>query len=155
VKPPRNRWLIAGGCLSAAAALLHLAVIVGGPDWYRFFGAGEGFAVAAERGRWTPHLVAAGIAVLLSLWAAYAFSGAGLIRRLPLLRTALVTISAIYLARGLVILYPAGLARPDLSPRFMLWSSLIVLVYGIVHALGTWRAWPHLSRRKDVHALGS
>lgn len=38
----RDKWLIAGGLLSAAAALLHIAVIVGGPDWYRFFGAGEG-----------------------------------------------------------------------------------------------------------------
>ena len=36
-----NPWLVAGGILSALAALLHLAVIVGGPVWYRFFGAGE------------------------------------------------------------------------------------------------------------------
>jgi hypothetical protein len=36
--------------LSAAAALLHIAVIVGGAEWYRFFGAGEGMARLAERG---------------------------------------------------------------------------------------------------------
>jgi hypothetical protein len=152
---PRNPWLVAGGCLSLCAAALHVAVIFGGPDWYRFFGAGEGFAVAAERGRWTPHLFALGIAAVLAIWAAYAFAGAALIRRLPLMRTALVAISAIYLLRGAMLFMPASFNRPDLSPAFMFWSSLIVLVYGIVHAVGTWRAWPFLSRRKTAYALGS
>jgi hypothetical protein len=152
---PRNAWLFAGGCLSLAAAALHLAIIAGGPDWYRFFGAPEAFARAAEHGRWAPHLWALAIAALLSTCAAYAFAGAGLIRRLPLMRAALVAISGAYLLRALAGLWPPLLARPDLSPRFMLWSSLIVLAFGVVHALGTWRAWPHLSRRKTAHALGS
>lgn len=148
---PRNGWLLAGGWLSGAAALLHLACIAGGPDWYRFFGAGEEIARAAERGSWTPALMTAGIAAILSLWAAYAFAGAGVIRRLPLMRTALVLISAIYLARGLLVLHPPAFNRPDLSPAFMLWSSLIVLVVGLAYAIGTWRAWRVLSRsRRDV-----
>ena len=150
-----NPWLICGGCLSLAAAAAHVACIFGGPDWYRFFGAGEPIAQAAERGSWIPPLMTLGIAVVLAVWAAYAFAGAGLIRRLPLMRTALVLISAIYLARGLLIFSPSSFNRPDLSPDFMFWSSLIVLVYGIVHAVGTWRAWGYLSRREVSHALGS
>jgi hypothetical protein len=151
---PRNPWLVAGGWLSIAAALLHLACIPGGPDWYRFFGAGEPIARAAERGMWTPHLIAAAIAALLGVAAAYAFSGAGMIRRLPLLRTGLVVISIVYLLRGLVVLAPSAMSRPDLSAQFMLWSSLIVLVFGVVHAVGTWRMWPLLSRRSlDHHAV--
>ena len=78
-----------------------------------------------------------------------------MIRRLPLMRTALVAISAVYLARGLLVLYPPAFGRDDLSWNFMLWSSLIVLVYGIVYAVGTMRAWPSLSGRKSVNALGS
>ncbi len=152
---PRNPWLIAGGWLSVAAALLHVACIFGGADWYRFFGAGEGLARAAGRGEWTPHLMALGIAALLAIWAAYAFAGAGLIRRLPLMRTALVAISLVYLLRGAMIVMPALMNRPDLPVAFMFWSSLIVLVYGIVYAVGTWRAWPSLSGRKSVNALGS
>ena len=146
----RNPWLIAAGALSAAAALLHLAVIAGGPDWYRFFGAGERMARAAERGSATPALFTVAIAGVLALWAAYAFAGAGLIRRLPLLRTGLVAISGIYLARGLFVLSPSAFGRPDLSPGFMLWSSLIVLAFGLAYAIGTWRAWPQLSKRKDA-----
>ena len=142
----RNGWLVAGGMLSASASLLHLATIVGGPSWYRYFGAGEQVARMAEQGRWTPALMAAAIAAMLAIAAAYAFSGAGLIQRLPLLRTALVAIVVVYMARGLVVLWPSALARPDLSANFLFWSSLIVLMFGLVHSIGTWQAWSTLSQ---------
>jgi hypothetical protein len=141
----RNKWLIAGGGLSAAAAALHVGVILGGPSWYRFFGAGEEMARMAERGSARPALIAAFIAAMLAVWAAYAFAGAGLIRRLPLMRTALVLIAAVYLLRGLVLL-PLLVLKPAQIDSFTLWSSLIVLVYGICYGVGTWRAWPELSR---------
>ncbi|HEX8217283.1 MAG TPA: hypothetical protein VF577_07445 [Allosphingosinicella sp.] len=140
----REPWLIAGGLLSAAAAILHLAVIVGGPDWYRFVGAGEEMAQAAERGSPAPALITVGIATVLAIWAAYAFAGAGLIRRLPLMRVALVVISAIYLIRGLVLV--PLIARGATVDAFTLWSSLIVLVYGTAYAIGTYRVWPALGR---------
>lgn len=141
---PRNPWLVAGGALTAAASILHLVIIVGGPDWYRFFGAGEGMARMAEQERLEPTLITLGIAAVLAVWAAYAFAGAGLIRRLPLIRTALVAISMIYLLRGL-ILVPLVAFSPELIDAFTLWSSLIVLAYGLLYALGTMRAWPALS----------
>jgi len=149
----RNKWLIAGGILSAAAAILHVATIVGGPAWYRFFGAGEDMARAAEQGSLTPALVTAAIAGVLLAWALYAFSGAGIIRRLPLLRTALVLISAIYLVRAFVLL-PLLILRPDRADTFAIVSSLIVLAYGLAYAIGTWSAWPQLSepRGKDIRA---
>ena len=148
--PPRasSPWLVAGGLLSAAAALLHLGVILGGPDWYRFFGAGEQMARMAERGSVTPTLITLGIAAILSIWAAYAFAAAGLIPRLPLIRTALVAISAIYLLRGLFLI-PALAAGPERMNAFAVWSSAIVLVYGLCYAVGTWRAWPSLSQRRQ------
>ena len=125
------------------AAILHLAVIIGGPDWYRFFGAGEDMARAAEGGLWMPALLTTGIASILAIWSAYAFSGAGRIARLPLLRTGLVLISAIYMVRGLVII-PLHLWKPEATDSFSIWSSLIVLVYGIAYTAGTWLAWPAL-----------
>jgi hypothetical protein len=139
-----NPWLVAAGTLSAAAALLHLAVIAGGADWYRFFGAGEEMARMAERGSARPAIVTLAIALVLALWSAYAFAGAGLIRRLPLIRTALVVITAIFLMRGLVPV-PLLIAGHPALDAFTLWSSLIVLVYGLAYGIGTWRAWPALS----------
>ena len=138
--------LIAGGVLSAAAAALHLGAIIGGAEWYRFFGAGEGIAGAAERGSIVAALMALGIATILAVWAAYAFAGAGLIPRPPLIRTGLVLITAVYLVRGLSLL-PLWVLKPQLVGPFEVWSSLIVLVYGATYAIGTWRAGPSLSRR--------
>jgi len=147
-----NPWLVAGGAFSAGAAVLHLLIIVGGPGWYRLFGAGELLARAAERGSPVPAFWAAAIAGVLAIWAAYAWAGAGLIPRLPLMRAALAAITAVYLLRGLV-LAPAlaawlgGAERVGRwSPAFMVWSSLIVLGIGLLYAVGTWRAWPALSR---------
>jgi len=147
----RNKWLAVGGSLSALAALLHVAVVVGGPDWYRFFGAGEAMDREAERGSLYPASVTLAIAAVLGIWSAYAFAGAGLLRRLPLMRRALVAITAVYLLRGLA-LFPALILRPDLVDSFALWSSLIVLAYGAAYAVGTWKAWPALSARREAAA---
>ncbi len=142
---PGSPWLITGACLSILAALAHLACIVGGPEWYRFFGAGEAMARAAGRGEWTPTLVTLGIAAMLFIWGAYALSAAGVLPRLPLLRTGLVVIAAIYLLRGLAFV-PVNLVTRQYSDGFAVISSLIVLIYGVVYAIGTAKAWEHLAR---------
>jgi hypothetical protein len=144
VNNAREPWLIAAALLSAAAAVLHLAAIAGGPGWYRFLGAGERMARLAEVGSPRPTLITLAIAAVLATWSAYALAGAGLIPRLPLMRTALVTITAIYLLRGLVLLPALAMNGGKVGP-FLWWSSLIVLVYGVTYAVGTLRAWPTLA----------
>ena len=142
-----NVWLLAVGIGSALAALLHLAVILGGADWYRWLGAGEPMARAAARGALFPALITVAIASVCAVWALYAFAGAGLLRRLPLMRLVLVLISLGLLGRGLAILAPEAW-RPDLTYTFKLWSSLAVLALAACFALGTWQAWPSLSAPK-------
>jgi len=41
-------------------------------------------------------------------------------------------------------LLPLFVWKRQLVDSFILWSSLIVLVYGGVYAIGTWLAWPQL-----------
>ena len=141
---PFNYWLFAGGVLSGIASLMHIAIIIGGPDWYRFFGAAEGMALAAERGAIYPAFVTLGIAMVLAVWALCGFAGAGLVKGVPFLRPALVAISTIYLVRALAPI-PMLMVVPDKLNAFAIWSSLIVLIYGIAYAVGTWKAWPNLS----------
>ena len=141
---PGSTWLIVGGWLSVLAALLHIACIFGGPDWYRFFGAGEAMARAVARGELWPTLITLAIGAVLLVWAAYAFSGAGSLPRLPLLRTGLIVITAIYLLRAFLFV-PLHFWRPQHSDSFAIWSSLIVLAYGAVYAVGIFKAWPHLA----------
>lgn len=144
--PSPNRFLLAGAAASAAAALVHFGCIVFGASWYRFLGAGEGMARMAERGERHPTLMAAGIGTVLLVWALYAVSGAGVVRRLPLLRTALCAITVIYLLRGIafVVLQPLF---PGNSLTFWLVSSGICLAIGIVHAIGLRQRWRELSAR--------
>ena len=136
-----NPWLLAGGAGSAVASLLHFACIAVGAPMYRWMGAGEAMARMAARGEWTPHLLTFGIALVLAIWAAYGWSAAGLIGRLPLCRPALVAIAAVYLLRGAVLFAPGLLRRPDLSDAFLCWSSLAALVLGSCYAIGAWRGW--------------
>ncbi|MBT1065509.1 hypothetical protein KJY73_18120 [Bowmanella sp. Y26] len=145
-----NGLLIAAGGASLIAAITHLAVIAGGPDWYRFFGAGEQMAQMAEQGSLYPALLTLAISAVLGIWGAYALSAARLIRRLPLLRTAMCLISFVYLFRGLYGLFIVAVNDYKFfeqvleRPVFMLVSSLICLAIGGLYSIGLARQWPYL-----------
>ena len=142
-----NPFLLASAALSAIAALLHVGCIIFGPSWYRFFGAGERLAQLAAAGSAVPTVMTAGIAAVLSLWAAYALSGAGVIARLPLIRVALCAIAGIYLVRGAAGLVFAAVAPGERSVAFWVWSSLICLGIGALYLVGTRQVWAALYRR--------
>src|SRR5918997_3450952 len=139
----RNTFLIIGAALSALAALVHVGCILFGASWYRFFGAGEKVARMAAAGHWYPTVLTSIIVAILSGWSLYALSGAGVIRRLPLVRLALCIITSIYLLRA-VAFAPFHPYCPGNSSAFWLWSSAICLVIGLVHLVGLWQAWPRL-----------
>jgi hypothetical protein len=143
MKTRYNSWLIFGATLSSIAALLHVAIIFGGGPWYRFFGAGEEMALASEAGNIYPTAVTAFIAIVLALWAAYALSGAGVFPRLPLLKWGLIVITAVYLLRGLAIV-PLFFFAPEQATSFLVWSSIICIVYGAAHFVGTSQVWGRL-----------
>lgn len=146
-----DRLLLSGGLITGAASLLHLAIILGGPDWYRFFGAGEDMARLAARGSIYPVVVTAGIAAILGVWTLYALSGAGVIRRLPLLRLALPLIAAVYLARGVlgvpVVLFVEDPYTNELRAKmtFMVVSSAICVFLGLCYAAGAATVWKRSS----------
>lgn len=143
-----NIPLTIAAMLSLGAAFLHLAIILGGPQWYRFFGAGEEMALMAERGSIEPTIITISIASILTIWGLYALSGVGLIRRLPLLKIALCVISGIYLLRGIAgLTLPFFISHPVLaqnSQLFWLVSSLICSCFAIFYILGVCKAWREL-----------
>lgn len=139
----KNRLLAIAGVLSSIASLLHIAIIIGGPDWYRFFGAGEGMAQLAENGSTYPMTVTAIIAIILALWALYAFSGAGVIGQLPYLKPILTIISVIFIMRGVLgipmVMYLDHPYAIELKERmtFMIISSAISLGLGLFYLIGS------------------
>lgn len=86
--------LLLAGVSTGLAALAHLACIALGAPAFRFMGAGERTARAAEAGRMGPVLITLGIAAVLAIWAAYALSAGRHIAPLPLSRPALAAISS-------------------------------------------------------------
>jgi len=139
-----NKPLMLGAFFSAVAALAHLGCILFGSDWYRFFGAGEQMAMMAEAGESYPTIVTSILVLVLSIWSIYGLSGARLIIKLPLLRTALVLISSIYVLRGVVfvVLIPMF---PENSITFWFVSSAICLSIGMLYSVGTYQSWSKLS----------
>lgn len=96
----KNVLLLIAGILSFCAAAFQL-VISFIPEWSAFFGAGDALIS-------NPLLLLAagiGVTILITIWGFYGLSGAGLIRRLPLLRSVIFIIGAIYIFRGLPILF--------------------------------------------------
>ena len=136
--------LLIGAVFSAVAALAHLACIAMGPRAYRFMGAGERMAQAAEAKHLKPTLVTLSLAGVLFLWAVFALSGAGVLeQRLPLTKWALVGISTVYLSRS--VASPFLKAKfPENSSAFWIISSGICGFIGLLHAYGTWSRWPAL-----------
>lgn len=99
----KSTFLIMGGLISASAAIWHLLMIAGGPAWYAFARAPFYIVKSAENGTLVAPIGAVAIAALMFICSIYAFSGAGIIRKIPLLKSALVTISLICLIRGIFI----------------------------------------------------
>lgn len=138
-----NKYLLVAAIFCVAAALAHLGCIVFGADWYRFFGAGEQMARMAEQGLWYPTMVTLLIVLVLMVWALYGLSGAGVIKRLPLTKLALVLITSVFLIRSVsfVGLMPMF---PESSLTFWLVSSGICFIIGGLFAVGSWQQWSAL-----------
>ncbi len=144
-----NPYLVWSGIAAVAAGLLHVGTIFGGSAWYRLIGAPDTIIRMAARGHAMPAIVCLVAAAMLFACACYAFSGAGLIRRLPLLRTGLVLITAGLLVHGLGFI-PMVLYAPQAMMSFydgqginanLIINSLICCAAGMGYLLGTRQAW--------------
>lgn len=137
-------YLLMAGAAASAGAALHIAIIFGGPDWYAFFGAPRGLVEMARAGNIRAPISCLVIAAFLALLAAYAFSGAGVIRRLPFLRFGLASIAAVLILRGalfipLILLRPgalSGICDCRSVDAFIIVTSALCLAMGVGYALG-------------------
>lgn len=138
-----NKLLAIGAALSGFAALAHLACLVVGAPLFRLLGAGEQMAQMYLAGHWYPVVVTSSIAAVLAAWSVYALSAAGLVRKLPLRRTVLSAITALYIVRGLAFA-PAMAYFPGNSTTFWIVSSSICLTIGLIHLVGLRQSWTSL-----------
>ncbi|TVP44139.1 MAG: hypothetical protein EA341_17135 [Mongoliibacter sp.] len=140
-----NNYLFWAGSLTSIVSFMHVGIVIGGPDWYRFFGAGEGMAQQAEMGMSEPILVTLFISFILAVWALYAFSGAGLIPKLPLMKPVLIAICIVFFLRGLlgvpmvIMMDHPYLNELQAKMTFMVISSIICLGFGYLYLKGIYK----------------
>lgn len=147
-----NQWLKLGGILSFAVALLHVVIIFVGAPAYRYFGAGEDMAKAAESGSAFPAALTLFLVVVFAVWGFYGLSGAGVIRRLPLLKIALILIGAVYTLRGVAVfqqLLQILASSAEVAPRDVVFS-LVSLVIGSAYVTGTISNWSALGASNRI-----
>jgi len=143
-----RRLLIIAGALSCAVALFQLVITFSIP-WSLYFGAPRKIVSNP------PLLYVSGVvaALFFLVFGLYALSGAGAIRRMPLVRTGLIMVTVLYVLRGL-LLVPEVLAymyNPHASmviPHQALWSSVVSLVIGIVYLVGIMACWKEMPKKE-------
>ena len=129
----RNYSLVAGGTFSLLFAAFQVSGIWWSPSAIRYMGG------PADLSRQKPimyALLCLALGAITAVFGVYALSGAGRIRRLPLLRTALTAITAVYLLRGMLFIpeVPVIMKHPELV-RFLAFS-LISLCVGALYLKG-------------------
>lgn len=146
------KWsFILASLLTSAAAILHIAIIVGGPDWYRASGAGNELALMAESGSAYPAFLGSVLTLIFLGWAIYALSGAGIIIRLPLLKTALILITIVCVVRGLYGFFVPVFIKTEyvasLGVEFWVFSSIVWLSIGLSYLHGVINNWSYLKSK--------
>lgn len=147
-----NIFLMIAGILSFGMAIFQVAISFV-PEWSAYFGAGDELVSDPTL------LLVAGLVVtmLFAIAGLYGLSGAGIIRRLPLLRTGIIVITLVYLYRGILFI-PQLLATigttpsPEPVPLQYLLSSLSFLIIGLFFLVGLAAGWTAISRKRVAAA---
>lgn len=136
--------LVIGAGLNFVIALIHVGIVVIGAPAYLYFGTTE-LARLAGQGSPVPATVTLILAGVFAIFAGYALAGAGLIHRLPLLRSGLLSIAGLYILRGLIVVLDLiRLVRGAGYPFRQTVFSAVALLIGLVYFLGTFQQWENL-----------
>ena len=98
----KSKLLISGGVVASAAAIWHLLCIWGGPSWFAFARAPKQLIESAQQGTLLAPVGTVIVAGLMFACTVFAFSAVGLIRQVPLVKPALITIALLCTVRGLI-----------------------------------------------------
>ena len=135
----RHRLLLtltALGCFGVS--VLHILISFGGVAVNRFIGAPAQILKLIEEGSWLVPAMGLGIAALFALFGLYALSGAGKLRRLPLLKSVILFLGLILTYRGAAIIISIQniLKNPDYSTWQYPLMSLGALLLGLMTLWG-------------------
>jgi putative oxidoreductase len=132
-----NYYLIAGGVISALISIFHVLLVLN-PGLFSYISPDQESGLA-QMGFMLLVIPTFILALIFAIWTLYAFSGAGLIRQLPRLRTALIVIGVIYILRALFLPFEINMVLIQGYPfRFVVFSSISLLA-GLLYLLGVYK----------------
>jgi hypothetical protein len=142
-----NRLLLLAAAGNFGVASLHFALIFTGESTNRYFGAPPLVLRLLRQDRPLLILLILGIAALFALFGLYDVSGAGRLRRLPLLRGVLLAVGVVYTLRGLELPVDVlvALERPAFGRQFIVYSAFSLAI-GVASLGGTFGQWKRLGR---------
>ena len=91
-----------GGYINILIAIAHIISLSNAEYFFEVTGVGENMRRNAEIHTLLPHAMTLFVAILFLIFGLYGLSGAGKIKKLPLLKIGIFTIATIYLLRGII-----------------------------------------------------
>ncbi len=140
----KNTYLLKIAGMITLLLALFQAVITTVPSWALYFCAGKDIVSKL----WLLYVAGYLVAIIFVLFGLYAFSGAGIIGRLPFLRTTLLLIAGLFTFRGLLLIFQllnnAGIIQgTNIFPIQALLSSTASFLIGILYISGTAKVWKY------------
>lgn len=130
-----SKLLLSAGIIASASAIWHLLCIWGGPSWFAFARAPQQIIDSAQQGTLLAPIGTVIVASLMFACTVFAFSAVGFIRKLPLLKPALITISLLCTLRGLIAI--PILVTPNGLDVWEVVASSVWFYVGICFTVGT------------------
>ena len=121
--------------IAILTALAHMSCIFLGESCYRSQLAPEVIIQSAVNGTLLAPVGTTFISMLFLVCAIYALSAANLIMKLPLLKTAIYSISILCILRGLATI-PLSLTYPEMDTSFSIIAGLTWFISGVLFFLG-------------------
>jgi len=140
---PAHRALRFGGRANLAIAAAHVIGLIWAWSMFRAVGIEAEMRELATQGAALPYVLTLITAGAFLVFGLYALSGAGDLRRLPLLRTGLVVIAVIYLYRA-----TWGIGAAAAGDGAQVAFAVIALLIGLCYACGVLRPAPRQRPRR-------
>ena len=125
--------IVAG--IAILTAIAHISCVFLGENCYRSQLAPEVIIQSALNGTLLAPVGTTFISLLFLLCAIYALSAANIIIKLPLLKTAIYSISILCILRGLATI-PLSLTYPEMVSSFSIIAGALWLISGVLFFLG-------------------
>ena len=127
--------LLIAAMIATGTAIAHLSCIFLGPTCYKAQLAPPQIVQSAIDGTLIAPVGTVIISSLFLVCALFAVSGAGFIKRLPLLNIALITIAVLCIFRGISTI-PASYLFPDMVSVFSIVAGFIWFLTGVLYLYG-------------------